>query len=196
MKKRCICAFICACILFSVCVLPSSASENGAFRVAVIVDDDALEGFAASEGMLRDFVTSIEKEDAFAAFYFDAGDIVESVDLTAALIYFKVNGYRIGVYANDVHDAQKFNIFIKYVTKSASRLVACEKDMAEKFSAEGYSPLCDFDIVLESGTGKELSFEQGKDTFVLIKLYEGSVQDAEKLLECALENGLEIRAAS
>ncbi len=196
MKKRCICAFICACILFSVCVLPSSASENGAFRVAVIVDDSALEGFAESEGTLRAFVASLEDNDASAAFYFDAVDIVESVDLTAALVYLKVNGYRVGIYANDVHDAQKFNIFIKYVTKSASRLAVCEKEAANKLSGAGYSALSDFDVVLAEDESGELSFSEDADTFVLVKLYDGSIQDIEKLLEYALENGLEISAAA
>lgn len=196
MKKRCICAFICACILFSVCILPSSASENGVFRVAVIVDSDMLEGFASSEGVLRAFVEKIKENAASATFYFDTEDIVESEDLAAALIYLKVNGFRTGVFATDAYGAHKFNILIKYITKSASRLALCEESSAQSLIDSGYSAIYDFDLVFSENDKSDISFSAEGDTLVLFKLYDGSASDFEKLLEYALENGLELRAVT
>lgn len=193
MKKKILCACVCACILLCVCVLPSSAGEEYSFRAAVIVDSEDIAGFASSEGTLREFVSVMRENTLTASFYFDAENITESPDLAAALIYLKVNGFRIGIAANDIIDAQSFNYIIQYVTKSASRLVLCKEESLDSFKERGFSPVSDFHIVFSGDGDSELSVSDEGDTFVLFELYEGSFDDAQALSGLAAEKGAEVR---
>lgn len=193
MKKKILCACVCVCILLCVCVLPSSAREEYYFRAAVIVDSEDIAGFANSEGTLREFVSVMRENAITASFYFDAENITESPDLAAALIYLKVNGFRIGIAANDILDAQSFNYTIQYVTKSASRLILCKEESLDTFRERGFSPISDFHIVFSGDGDSELSVSEQGETFVLFELYEGSSGDVEILSELAAEKGAEVR---
>ncbi len=193
MKKKIVCACLCVCILLSVCILTSSASEKYFFRAAVIVDSEDIAGFASSEGILREFVLAMRESALTATFYFDSEDVMESRDLTAALMYLKVNGFRIGIAANDTLDVHNFNYTIQYVTKSASRLVLCDEEATSGLKESGFSTVSAFHVAFSKDVENTLSIVEDGDTFVLFELYEGSADDARALSEFALEKNREVR---
>ena len=193
MKKKILCACLCACILLCACVLPSSASEKYFCYTAIVIDSDDIEGFANAEGILRSVISQIHDLGVSATFYLDADDIEENHDLAAALIYFKVNGFDVGIFTNDTLDAQELNYIIRYITKSASRLVLCEEECAEDFENAGYSAVSKFDLTFSKEEKGSLSLPEDSDTFVLFDLYEGSWDDIKSIYELALEKNTEVR---
>lgn len=193
MKKKILCACLCACILLCACVLPSSASEKYFCYTAVVIDSDDIEGFANAEGILRSVISQIHDLGVSATFYLDADDIAENHDLAAALIYFKVNGFDVGIFTNDTLAAQELNYIIQYITKSTSRLVLCEEECAEDFENAGYSAVSKFDLTFSKEEKGSLSLPEDSDTFVLFDLYEGSWDDIKSIYELALEKNTEVR---
>lgn len=193
MKKKILCACLCACILLCACVLPSSASEKYFCYTAVVIDSDDIEGFANAEGILRSVISQIHDLGVSATFYLDADDIAENHDLAAALIYFKVNGFDVGIFTNDTLAAQELNYIIQYITKSTSRLVLCEEECAEDFENAGYSAVSKFDLTFSKEEKGSLSLSEDSDTFVLFDLYEGSWDDIKSIYELALEKNTEVR---
>ena len=193
MKKKILCACLCACILLCACVLPSSASEKYFCYTAVVIDSDDIEGFANAEGILRSVISQIHDLGVSATFYLDADDIEENHDLAAALIYFKVNGFDVGIFTNDTLAAQELNYIIQYITKSTSRLVLCEEECAEDFENAGYSAVSKFDLTFSKEEKGSLSLSEDSDTFVLFDLYEGSWDDIKSIYELALEKNTEVR---
>lgn len=193
MKKKILCACLCACILLCACVLPSSASEKYFCYTAIVIDSDDIEGFANAEGILRSVISQIHDLGVSATFYLDADDIEENHDLAAALIYFKVNGFDVGIFTNDTLAAQELNYIIQYITKSTSRLVLCEEECAEDFENAGYSAVSKFDLTFSKEEKGSLSLSEDSDTFVLFDLYEGSWDDIKSIYELALEKNTEVR---
>ena len=72
----------------------------------------------------------------------------------------------------------------------------CEESSVQSLIDSGYSAIYDFDLVFSENDKSDISFSAEGDTLVLFKLYDGSASDFEKLLEYALENGLELRAVT
>ena len=197
MKKKFICTALFVCILLSLCVLPSSANGEGAFRTAVIIDSADIAGFSENTGVLHALIDVLEENEGVGVtFYIDIENTQTSTDLTAALMYFKVNGFRVGLYGNDEEAAVYFNNVIKYVIKGATRLLICEVQSADAFKEKGYSVITKFDISFTESSHDVINMNAQGDTFVKTVLDQSTVTDIERLIGYALPNGISILGAN
>lgn len=193
MKKKIICIFILACILLCLCVLPSSATEKGNFRVAVVIDSADIAGFHENGGTLRTFVNLLAASGGTeVTFYYDVANTQMDAELVASLIYFKVNGYRVGLCGDDELAVSNFNNIIKYVIKSASRLVLCEGVGAGALIENGYSVVSHFDIMFSDSEHGAVKTNAQGDTQVKIVLSGSTLSDCERLLNYAKTNDIAI----
>lgn len=193
MKKKFICMAISVCILLCLCVLPSLASGEGVFRTVVIIDSADIAGFSENTGVLRALLDVLEDNKGVGVtFYIDVENTQTSQDLTAALMYFKVNGFRVGLCGGDEEAIVYFNNVIKYVIKSASRLLICDGQRAGAFKEKGYSVISEFDISFTESAHDVINMNAQGDTFVKTVLSESTLNDIERLIGYALPNGISI----
>lgn len=193
MKKRIVLLVLSLAFLFAAClVFPSSAAENnGDFRVAVVIDDGDIDGFAEQTGILYSFLDILKKyPDASVTFYFDTEDTHLSPDLASVLILFKIAGFRFGQLASDTKKASDFGDVLKYVTKISERLAIT--DNASEFKKLGYSVMTDFDITVSDAEKSDFFLLTGKDTTVKFILSENMLSSFESLISYAAENSARI----
>ncbi|MGN1095663.1 MAG: hypothetical protein ACI4QR_04675 [Eubacteriales bacterium] len=161
------------------------------FRVAVILDGEDIADFSDDAGTLRALTDMLEQYPDFkVTFYFDVANTEKSADLAATLIYFKVRGFRTGVYASSTEEASEFLDCVKYVVKTVERLAITDDPFS--FTAAGYSVATDFSLtVSRPGDFPLLSSEQGDTTLKFI-LSGNTLSEFEKLLLYASENSVGI----
>ncbi len=189
MTKKIIGAILSVCFFMIVCIVPSSAQGERGFRVAVVIDSSDIKGFSQESGTLREFLKILKKhEDASVTFYYEAADTALDGDLAASLMYFKVNGFRVGIYGADDLAVANFNDIIKYMTKSKTRLVICEDSRAKILSEYGYSVMEKADITLSAEQKDSIYANKDTDTTVKLVLCEDTLYDIERLAEYAYKN--------
>lgn len=194
--KKIFCILLSSFMLFGAAVLPSSAETGGSFRVSVVIDSADIAGFGENSGTLRRFIDLLEKnEEVSVTFYYDASDTPMTGDFAASLLCFKVNGYSYGICGNDMLSVSQLNEKIKYVSKTASRLVLCDAANADAFEAAGYSAVSEFDIVID-GENEDITSKPEGETQVKTVLSEKSLYSFERFLDNAKETGSAVRGTN
>lgn len=191
MVKKIIVAILSVCFFMLVCIVPSSAQDERGFRVAVVIDSSDINGFAEGSGTLAEFLNILKKhEGASVTFYYESDDTALDGDLASSLMYFKVNGIRIGICGADDIAVANFNDIIKYMTKSKTRLVICEDSRAKTLSEYGYCVMEKADITLSAERKDNIYANKDANTTVKIVLCEETLFDIERIIEYAEMSGI------